>query len=95
MSYCRCSTPGSNVYVFGTGDGWEIHVQGSEQIDKTLKFDLTSDNWRPFPHELRGKGYYCKTQFQCVKKLLELRAAGIKVPRCALIRLRREIRDNA
>ena len=26
MSYCRCTEEGSDVYVYGSGNGWNIHV---------------------------------------------------------------------
>lgn len=100
MSYCRSSSDDSNVYVFGSLEGWEIYVQASEQVDEALKFDPDDwesywNNWRDFPHELRGKYYLCKTLDECLAKLLELRDAGILVPQRALTRLREEIKDNA
>jgi len=95
MSYCR-SSDDSNVYVFGSGEGWEIHVQASEQIDKTVRFDQDNldaywDNWRPFPHEKAGQSILCTTRQECLDKLLGLRASGLMVPDRALDRLRREI----
>lgn len=101
MSYCRCSSDDSNVYVFGCTDGWEIHVQASEQIDKSNTIRVQYDpeaywnNWQDFPHELRAKSYFCATREECLAKLLELRKAGILVPNRALKRLRKEIKEDA
>ena len=94
MSYCR-SSDDSNVYVFGNGQGWEIHVQASEQIDKTARFDPGTDaywdNWQPFPHKEAGKYYMCQTRQECLDQLLRLLDDGIMVPDRALDRLRTEI----
>jgi len=92
MSYCRCSTPGSNVYVFGSGQGWEIHIQASERVKGGEIMDLSS--WRAFPHKRAGQGFFYKTRHGCLTRLLKLREEGIRVPQCALIRLRDEIRRS-
>ena len=89
MSYCRCSGDDSNVYVLGTGGGWEIYVQAGEMIGRGDILD--EENWRIFPHKEAGKYYMCKTRQECLDELLRLRDDGIMVPDRALDRLRTEI----
>jgi hypothetical protein len=95
MSYCRTSSPDSNVYVFGNGRTIEIWVQESEQIDSPSGDLLNEANWQPFPHKRRGQHFDCETAQQCLDTLLMLRSEGIKVPERALKRLRSEITGDS
>ena len=100
MSYCRCSGDDSNVYVLGTGEGIEIHVQCSEQIDKNKKFDPDDmeeywKNWQDFPHALAGEYYFYLTKQMALTKLLYLREQGLLVPERALSRLRNKIKEES
>ena len=65
MSYCR--GPDSDVYVYGDGEGYNIHLSGGH-----ISFRF-------------------KTRRGLYNRLLKLKAAGIRVPKRAFDRLRREL----
>lgn len=80
MSYCRCGND-SDVYLYASGDG-----SGGYIYCFHIGFNA--------PEKHKGANFYVKTAEEALKKLIDLKADGLKVPKSAITRLKNEMSNE-
>jgi hypothetical protein len=105
MSYCRSTSECedgsiSDVYLFGSFDGLELHVAYNRGPAYTVPLPKPGDGeaaWMAYltdviewDHPEAGKAYRFTCYSDCIAKMKELKGNGVNVPQRAIDRLERE-----